>query len=107
MTELPVVFRPLAEDDLIGLYRYIAERSGPSVALGFVERLERACLAMATFPERGTRRDDIRTGLRTLGFERRVTVAFEVAAHEVVIVRLLYAGRDLDTVFDPPGPTAG
>ncbi len=45
--------------------------------------------------ERGTLRDDIRPGLRTVGFERRMTIAFHVESKRVVIDRVLYAGRDI------------
>ncbi len=53
-------------------------------------------MALQDFPERGTRRDDIRPGLRILGFERRATIVFQVAKREVVIVRILYGGRNLE-----------
>src|SRR4030088_3019101 len=46
------------------------------------------------FPERGTRRDDLRPGLRVTGFERRVTIAFHVTAEAVIIDRILYGGHD-------------
>lgn len=44
--------------------------------------------------ERGTRRDDIRPGLRTIGFERRVVIAFHVSARRVEILRFFYGGRN-------------
>lgn len=47
------------------------------------------------FPERGTRREDLRSGLRIIGFERRVTIAFHVAADRITVDRVLYGGRDL------------
>ena len=54
---------------------------------------------METFPERGTRRDDIRPGLRTMGFERRATIVFQVRKSEVVIVRVLYGGRNFESAL--------
>ena len=48
------------------------------------------------FPERGTRRDDLGSGLRTVGFERRATIVFRVEKDAVDIVRILYGGRDLE-----------
>ncbi|MGZ8390750.1 MAG: type II toxin-antitoxin system RelE/ParE family toxin [Rhodoplanes sp.] len=63
-----VVFSAAAEADLVAIYDYIAERGGPAVALRFVERIEAYCLDFSTMPERGTRRDDLRAGLRTVGF---------------------------------------
>ena len=96
MRKYEVSFRPRAEADLLGLYEYIAEEAGTAVAGAYVDRIEAACLALATFPERGTRRDDLRPGLRTIGFERRATIAFLVLQDEVVIVRIFYGGQDYE-----------
>jgi toxin ParE1/3/4 len=52
------------------------------------------------FPERGTRRDDLRPDLRVTGVERRVTIAFHVTAEAVIIDRILYGGRDLAPALD-------
>jgi toxin ParE1/3/4 len=90
-----IVFRPLAEADLIALHDYIAQRSGFAVAQGYIDRIEAACMSLATFPKRGQSRDDIRPGLRIVGFEKRAAIVFQVHAREVVIVRVLYGGRDL------------
>jgi len=45
------------------------------------------------------RRDDLVPGLRVVGFERRVSLAFLVGARTVTFVRALYGGRDLAAVF--------
>ena len=93
---LKVVFRPEAEADLIGLYEYIAGKSGYKIAGDYIDRIEQACMALATFPKRGTRRNDILPGLRTIGFERRVTIAFRVLKTEVEIMTIAYAGRNFE-----------
>jgi toxin ParE1/3/4 len=41
-----------------------------------VGRIETYCFGLTDFPERGTMRDDLWPGLRTVGFERRATIAF-------------------------------
>jgi toxin ParE1/3/4 len=91
-----VTFRPAAERDLFRIYDYIASQGSVERAETFIERIEEACLSLRTFPERGTRRDDIRPGLRVMGFERRVTIVFQVGRTEAVIVRILYAGQDYE-----------
>jgi toxin ParE1/3/4 len=91
-----VVFRPVARADLLSLYTHISERSGRIRALGYIDRIEAACMHLATFPERGTRRDDLGKGIRTLGFERRATIVFRVLEDEVEIVTIAYAGRDFE-----------
>lgn len=102
MQKFEVSFRPLAESDLLGLYRYITAESGSKVAGDYIDRIEAACNALSIFPERGLRRDDIRKGLRVLGFERRAAIIFQVRKSEVVIVRILYGGRDYERILQGP-----
>lgn len=94
-----VVFSPEARDDLLQLYLFIAERSGEARALAYSERIEAWCRSLATFPERGRRRDDLLPGLRVAGFERRVAIAFHVSPGLVTLDRILYGGRDLDAMI--------
>ncbi len=93
--ERRVVFSPEAATDLFNLYDYIAKRSGPARAIGYIERIESHCAGFKFSAARGTKRDDLRPGLRITGFERRVTIAFHVEPGAVVIDRILYAGRDV------------
>ncbi|WP_343714101.1 type II toxin-antitoxin system RelE/ParE family toxin [Inquilinus sp.] len=91
-----VRFRPRAETDLLDLYRYIAAASGRMIAEAYIDRIEAACLSLETFPERGARRDDIRPGLRVMGFERRITIVFQISGDSVTVVRIFYGGRDYE-----------
>jgi toxin ParE1/3/4 len=95
-----IVFAPEARDDLLKLYLFIAERDGDVRALAYIERIEAFCRNFADFPERGTRRDDLLPGLRIVGFERRVTIAFHVGADTVTFDRILYGGRDLGALAE-------
>jgi toxin ParE1/3/4 len=52
------------------------------------------------YPERGRGRDDLRPGLRTTAFRRRVTIAFHISEITVTIDRVLYGGRNLKPLFD-------
>jgi toxin ParE1/3/4 len=90
-----IVFSPEARADLIGLYDYIAESSGPARAIAYIGRIEAYCRGFELAAERGTTRDDIRPGLRIVGFERRVTIAFHVDNKRVIVDRIFYAGRDI------------
>jgi toxin ParE1/3/4 len=94
-----IVFTPAARNDLFELYDYVADRSSPDTALSYIHRIEQACESLATFPNRGTLRNDLRPGLRVVGFERRVTIAFRAHADSVAILRILYAGRNMDSAF--------
>jgi toxin ParE1/3/4 len=92
-------FGPEALSDLIDLYDYIALRDGPERAIGYIERIEDWCSKLSTFPDRGTRRDDLRPGLRIPGFEGRAVIALQVNPETVTILRILYGGRNIETVF--------
>jgi toxin ParE1/3/4 len=95
-----VIFAPEALQDLFQLYDYIAADSGAERARFYTDRIVAACLRLVTFPERGTRRDDLRPGLRITTFRRRVTIAFHITTETVTVDRVLYGGRDLKPLFD-------
>jgi toxin ParE1/3/4 len=89
-----VAFAPEAVDDLVRLYEWIADAAEPDTAMAYVERLEAYCLGFDLASERGTLRGDVRPGLRIVGFERRITIAFVVDDQSVTVLRLFYGGRD-------------
>lgn len=94
-----IVFRPTAIADLDRLYDYIADQSGTAVAGSCVDRIEAACLALEHLPNRGVRRDDIRRGMRIVGFERRAVIVLRVTQTQVIIQRVVYGGQDLSRVL--------
>lgn len=79
------------------LQAWIASKTTETTAARYLSRLRAFCRQLRSFPERGTLRTDLRPGLRTITFEGRVEVAFEVDLDRVVIVRFLYAGRQYDS----------
>ena len=52
-------------------------------------------------PHRGTKRDDLRQGLRIVPFKKRTAVAFEVdeGKRTVTILRVFYGGQDYEAVM--------
>lgn len=54
---------------------------------------------MQTFPHRGTRRDDIRPGLRITNYKGRTVIAFDVDAELVSIIGVFYGGQDYETAL--------
>ncbi len=94
MKKRNVIFAPEAQQDLLALYDWIADAASPVTALNYVERLETYCRGFDLASERGHRRDDIREGLRIVGFERRITIAFALNGERVTILRLFYGGRN-------------
>jgi toxin ParE1/3/4 len=98
MKDYTVVFTPRAERQLRSLHAYIADRSGEARADTFVAGIVTDCLALSTFPERGTLRADIRPNLRIKGYKRRVTIAFSVdrVRDAVVVHGIFYGGQDFE-----------
>lgn len=67
----PVVFTPEAQEQLVALYRYIAVAASPEIAERYTSAIVTFCEGFQTFPHRGTRRDDIRPGLRITNYKKR------------------------------------
>lgn len=97
---MSVVFTEAAQSDFDAIFDWIADRAGNRTAAAYTNRIEQYCLHLTPFPLRGTARDDLRRGLRTIGFERRITIAFTVRGADVIILRILYAGRSLEGAFE-------
>ena len=73
--------------------------AGSTVALRYIERIETFCMGLELASQRGVLREDIRHGLRVVGFERRLTVAFSVGSDTVTIYRLFYGGQNWEEVL--------
>lgn len=94
-----VLFTPEAQQQLGDLETHIAGIGSPTVAARYVDSIVDYCENLQTFPHRGTRRDDLRPGLRTLGFRRRVTILFEVADDTVNVIGVYYGGQDYEAAL--------
>jgi toxin ParE1/3/4 len=91
-----VAFTRRAQADLHGLFDYLADRFSLANAQRYVEQIEKTCLSLGTMPNRGTEHSDLRPGLRTIGFRRRVTIAFHIKEDSVSVLRILYGGRSAE-----------
>jgi toxin ParE1/3/4 len=93
--EYRIDFHPAAEQELAELYEYIANQSGATRAWNFVSGIRQHCTELATFPERGSLRDELRLGLRIIGHRRSVSIAFAVKEDAVHILGIFYGGRQV------------
>ena len=91
-----VVFSPEAEEQLAGLYRYIAAAGSPANAERYVNAIIAYCETLETFPLRGAPRDDIRPGLRIVNYKGRTVIAFAVDVRRVSIIGVFYGGQDYE-----------
>jgi len=95
-----VVFTPEAAAQLEAIYTYIADKAGTDIALRFTDAIIDYCERFTTFPRRGTLRNDLRPGLRVVGFKKRATIAFAVLDKTITIVGVFYGGQDVEGALD-------
>ncbi|MCQ8782180.1 type II toxin-antitoxin system RelE/ParE family toxin [Mangrovibrevibacter kandeliae] len=94
-----VVFSQSLLADIQDFLVELAPKAGATAARRYVDRLIDHCRGFERFPERGARRDEIRPGLRVVGW-RRATIAFRIDHDVVIIVRILFRGRNLRDAED-------
>ena len=94
-----VRFSKRSQEDLISIYEYISAKRDSSRALAYFERIRDYCLTLNRFPQRGTSYNDVVRGVRVVGFERRVSIAFRIKGRTVEIVRVMYGGRDIEKIL--------
>lgn len=85
------------------MYDYIAHAGSPQNATDFTAAIVTYCEGLSEFPRRGTARDDIRPGLRIVGYRKRVIVAFAVIDDTVAILGVFYGGRDYEAILGEEG----
>ena len=79
--------------------RYIAEAASPDIAAQYTEAIVSYCDSLRTFPLRGTRRDDVRPGLRITNYKKRAVIAFDADADVVSIIGVFYGGQNYETIL--------
>jgi toxin ParE1/3/4 len=95
-----VVFSPEAEEQLAALYSYIAASASSATAARYTEAIVTYCEGLCSFPHRGTRRDDVRPGLRITNYRKRAVIAFTVDTEQVSIIGVFYGGQDYETILE-------
>lgn len=94
MTQYPIVWRPAARSDLLALYDWISDWADPDTAYRYTSAVEAQVVKLGRFPRRGTPRDDLVPGMRTISFRGRTIIAYRVDQSKVEILRLLHSGQD-------------
>lgn len=96
-----VIFSLDAEEQLVAVYNHIANAATPDIAKRYTEAIVNYCESMTSFPIRGTRRDDVRPGLRVTNYKKRMVIAFAVDSDsgQVSILGLFYGGQDYETIL--------
>ncbi|AIC27702.1 toxin-antitoxin system toxin RelE/ParE family protein [Rhizobium etli bv. phaseoli str. IE4803] len=84
-----------AQRDIDALVDYLVVHAGEPVAQAYIDRLQTFLKGFQSFPKRGTVRSEIRDGLRIVGFERSLSIAFTVKGETVYILRVMSGGQEL------------
>lgn len=94
---IAVSFTEAAQRHLLGIYEWIVDNGSAVDAERFVEAIIDYCESLADMPGIGVARDDIRPGVRTVGFRRRVVIAFaQIDATHLTILGVFYGGQDYE-----------
>lgn len=93
----PVVLSKTAETQLRKLQAYLARRFYSDNAERFINRLLGECTSLGVSPHRGRMRDDIRPGIRVIGFERKTAIYFRFAEGTVTILSIRYGGYEVNS----------
>ncbi len=91
-----IVFSPKAQTDLDELEQYLAVRFSSRSAEKYIHRIMAFCRSLALVPFCGTAHDEIQSGLRTVGFQRRATIAFRVKPGVLEILGIFYGGQKIE-----------
>lgn len=96
MKVYPVLISAKAEEQLRAIQLIVARRDGPPAARRFIDRILTEIGKLEIFPERGTVRLELGPGIRVIGVHRSIDLAFVVHAEFVEVLRVTYAGQQLN-----------
>jgi len=99
VTGLQIIFTPQAEQQLEALYAYIPLQSNEERAEKYIRRIIDMSNSLMIFPMRGRLYEHLQPGLRIIGFECRVCIAYVPSSDVVRIIGIFYGGRDFTAVL--------
>ncbi len=94
-----VLYSPEAEAQIVALYEYLAVRASPGIAEAYTNAIVERCDQLGEMPLVGIARDDVRRGLRTTFFRKRVVIACSVATKAVTILAIFHGGQDYESLL--------
>lgn len=84
----------------MALHRWIAAEADRATADACLDRIEVRIAALAHYPHRGTARDDLAPGLRTLAFERRLLIAYRADETHIDVLGVISGARELGPLLE-------
>jgi toxin ParE1/3/4 len=97
-----IVRRPRALQDLIGVWRYIADDSGETRADNYLRRLNDVIIYLAQQPLMGRARPEIEEGIRSFVAESHV-IFYIALVDGMELVRVLHGSQDIERTWTSDG----
>lgn len=105
-----VAEKPEVLFDYVAIAEHIERWTGDrALADRTVDAIRAFIKSLTTMPHCGTRRDELRPGLRIVPFGKRTAIAIEIddEAKVVTVLRVFYGGQDYEAVLGRrPDPVA-
>ncbi len=95
--------KPDVFDDYIAIAAHVDRwTSDRALADRTVDAIRAFIKSLNSVPDRGTKRDDLRPGLRIGPFKKRTAIAIEIddEVKVVAILRVFYGGQDYEAVLN-------
>lgn len=93
-----IIRRERALDDLAEHWSYRALELGPDSADALIDRIEKRIRLLAEYPESGTKRDELRPGLRSVPLGKLI-LFYNPLRDGIELVRVLDGRRDIRAVL--------
>ena len=94
-----IIRRERALDDLVEHWSYRALMVDEASADALIDRIEKRLLLLAEYPESGSKRDELRPGLRSVALGKLV-LFYNPLRDGIELVRVLDGRRDLPAILD-------
>ena len=91
-----------AEADLLSLPNWIGAQADPETARAYIVRMRTRCLRLLDNPRGGRVRRKGRPPIRSVPLERSATILCRAGRSEVVVLRVIPRGRDVDALVRHP-----
>jgi plasmid stabilization system protein ParE len=94
-----VDFSPEAGSQIVGTYEYLADHAAPVSAKAYADAIVECCQQLGETPLTGIAREDIRPGLRTAFFRKRVVIAYALTSRAVTVLVGFHGGQDDESLL--------
>jgi toxin ParE1/3/4 len=91
---LKIHIKPLARNDLLGIWQYSFEKWGASKADTYLNELDSSIRQLSQSPQLGRAIDDVRQGMRLFPCKHHI-VLYQIDDESLVVVRVLHERMDI------------